>query len=375
MDQFGAVVGPAIAFVVLALHPGQYRWCLDLDDPRGHLRGRDMAVHPGEAKAPGSRPEGPDGGARPGAVRGRRRRSPKEAAWQRLQRLRGPLLAYLVVTAVFCLGNSSDVFLILRAQDLGVATVMIPILYLMFNFVYSALSIPAGLFADRVGRRKVALMGFGVFAVTYAWMALASSAAAAWGVFVLYGVYMGIADGNGRGASGEFSTGSGGAPPLALTTWWWGWRRLPASIIAGVLYDQASSFGAVLGRSGGRGRRRHPDAGPRARDGAAPRDPKLAPLLGYWVYASKRGQAWNSPDRGCSSRAPRVFSGSGVCRRLLEEGADVVGLARSAAEGDRPGRPGGQIVPGDLSRPDDDRVGDTLQGCGSRSMASSTAPG
>ncbi len=50
---------------------------------------------------------------------------------------------------------------------------MIPVLYLVFNFIYSALSIPAGIVADRVGRRKVALMGFALFAGTYAWMAVA----------------------------------------------------------------------------------------------------------------------------------------------------------------------------------------------------------
>ncbi len=159
---------------------------------------------------------------------------------QRLRRLRGPLLAYLLVTAVFCLGNSSDAFLILRAHDLGVATVLIPILYLVFNLVYSALSIPAGLLADRVGRRKVALIGFAVFAVTYAWMALAASEAAAWGVFVLYGVYMGISDGNGRALLGEFSSGERRGTAFGTYHMVVGLAALPASVIAGLLYDRVS---------------------------------------------------------------------------------------------------------------------------------------
>ena len=154
--------------------------------------------------------------------------------------IRGPLAAYLFVTGVFALGNSSDAFLILRAQDLQVATVMIPVLYLVFNLVYSSLSIPAGLLADRIGRRKVALLGFAVFAAAYAWMATAESQAAAWGVFVVYGIYMAIADGNGRALLAEFSTeqrrGSAfGAYHMVL-----GLAALPASIIAGLLYDRVS---------------------------------------------------------------------------------------------------------------------------------------
>ena len=65
---------------------------------------------------------------------------------------------------LFALGNSSDVFLILRAQDLGVVAALIPILYLVFNLVYSGLSIPAGLLADRIGRRTWRVLGYLLFA-------------------------------------------------------------------------------------------------------------------------------------------------------------------------------------------------------------------
>ena len=120
------------------------------------------------------------------------------------------------------------------------ATVLIPVLYLVFNLVYSALSIPAGLLADRVGRRKVALIGFAVFAGTYAWMALAASQAAAWGVFALYGVYMGIADGNGRALLAEFSSGARRGTAFGAYHMVVGLAALPASVIAGLLYDHVS---------------------------------------------------------------------------------------------------------------------------------------
>jgi MFS family permease len=245
MDQFGAVVGPAIAFVVLAVQPGGYRTVFWISMIPGVLcvaviwlfigeRHRQPPV--GAAVAPASTDvEADSGQGTPGA--GSR---PGAGWWQQLRRLRGPLLGYLLVTGVFCLGNSSDAFLILRARDLGVATVLIPILYLVFNLVYSSLSIPSGLLADRVGRRKVALIGFAIFAVTYAWMALAASEAAAWGVFVLYGVYMGIADGNGRALLGEFSSRERRGTAFGAYHMVVGLAALPASVIAGVLYDRVS---------------------------------------------------------------------------------------------------------------------------------------
>jgi MFS family permease len=248
MDQFGAVIGPLIAFLVLAAHPGGYRTVFWISMIPGVLcvaviwlfirekrKARPVAAAAAHVAPGGS---GASGGGEPaglGAPLG-----PPDTRWQRLKRLRGPLLSYLLVTAVFYLGNSSDVFLILRAQDLGVTLVLIPILYLVFNLVYSALSIPAGLLADRVGRRKVALLGFAVFAVAYAWMAMAASAAAAWGVFVLYGVYMGISDGNGRALLGEFSTAERRGTAFGAYHMVVGLAALPASIIAGLLYDNVS---------------------------------------------------------------------------------------------------------------------------------------
>ncbi|MBN1320970.1 MAG: MFS transporter [Thermoleophilia bacterium] len=258
MDQFGAVIGPAVAFLVLTLRPGDYRtvfWislipgalcvlviALFIRDRRRRVAAGGVCEDTGAGA--GAMPE--ETGRRvpvPGAVAGRpgAEGAAGPGLLTRLRRLRGPLLAYLLVTAVFSLGNSSDAFLILRAQDLRVATVMIPVLYLMFNLVYSSLSIPAGLLADRIGRRRVALLGFAIFAGTYAWMALASSQAAAWGVFAVYGVYMAIADGNGRALLAEFSSGERHGTAFGAYHMVVGLAALPSSVIAGLLYDHVSA--------------------------------------------------------------------------------------------------------------------------------------
>lgn len=249
MDQFGAVVGPAIAFLVLSVQADGYRTVFWISIIPGVLCVAVIALFIREKRrrgAPGAGTgcagdEGPVTPTTPGGAPAAKSARPDRLPWrQRLGRLRGPLFAYLLVTAVFCLGNSSDAFLILRANDLQVAAVMIPVLYLVFNLVYSALSIPAGLLADKVGRRKVALLGFALFAVAYAWMAVADSQASAWGVFVVYGVYMAIADGNGRALLAEFAADDRRGTAFGAYHMVVGLAALPASIIAGVLYDRVS---------------------------------------------------------------------------------------------------------------------------------------
>jgi MFS family permease len=248
MDQFGAVVGPAIAFLVLYLRPGGYRLVFWLSLIPGVLCVlvialfiRDKRRRTEEEAARCTAPdEAVTGGETEAAQVGGDTTFVASSGGGRARRLRGPLFAYLAVTGVFALGNSSDVFLILRASDMGVAVVMIPVLYLVFHLVSSALSIPAGLVADRVGRRWLALVGFAVFAGAYAWMATAKSQAAAWGVFAVYGVYMGIADGNGRALLAEFSSGERRGTAFGAYHMVVGLGALPASVIAGLLYDRVS---------------------------------------------------------------------------------------------------------------------------------------
>ncbi len=233
MDQFGAVLGPAVAALVLFLRPGAYRTVFWISILPGALCVLVVALFIKDRRR---RADVDVEAASTACVS--RDASTGEAGAKR--RLGGPLLAYLMISGMFALGNSSDAFLILRASDLGVATALIPVLYLLFNLVYAAFSIPAGLLADKVGRRTLALAGFAVFAGAYAWMALAKSAAAAWGVFAVYGLYMGIADGNGRALLAEFSSGGRHGTAFGAYHMVVGLGALPASVVAGLLYEKVS---------------------------------------------------------------------------------------------------------------------------------------
>jgi MFS family permease len=95
----------------------------------------------------------------------------------------------LAAVTLFSLGNSSDMFLILRAQDAGIDARYAPLLGLVFNVVYTAGSWPAGRLADRMSKYLIAAAGYLVFAIVYVVFATAPSHTALWAMMGFYGLY------------------------------------------------------------------------------------------------------------------------------------------------------------------------------------------
>jgi len=160
--------------------------------------------------------------------------------------LHRPFLFFLIASFVFALGNSSDAFLLLKAKDLGVATVLIPIVYFLFNSVFAALSYPIGKLSDRVDRKFLIIAGYFIFIAVYLGFAAARTAWHAWALFACYGLYYAFTKGVQKAliadlvpihlratAYGTFNTLTG----LAL---------LPASIIAGYLWEHFGSSAPFL---------------------------------------------------------------------------------------------------------------------------------
>ncbi|MGA9304886.1 MAG: MFS transporter [Candidatus Sulfotelmatobacter sp.] len=112
-------------------------------------------------------------------------------AASRGERIALPASFYLVLLAVtlFSLGNSSDMFLVLRAQNVGIRVALAPLLGLVFNITYTLASWPAGWFSDHVSRRLVGSAGYVIFAVVYFVFGLAPSALAVWIAMAVYGFY------------------------------------------------------------------------------------------------------------------------------------------------------------------------------------------
>lgn len=161
---------------------------------------------------------------------------------------------FLLASAIFAVGNSSDVFLILRARDLGLSAFATVLAYVIFNLVYSALSMPAGTLSDRIGRRRIIAAGFVVFSLVYLGFALAGDGAAVWPLFAVYGLYMAMTEGVGKAFAADM------APPqavgTALGTYYTitGILTLFSSLVAGLLWDAIGprapfAFGAAAGLS------------------------------------------------------------------------------------------------------------------------------
>ena len=112
------------------------------------------------------------------------------------KRIKLPASFYFVLVAVtlFSVGNSSDMFLILRAQNVGIAVTFAPLLGLVFNVTYTLASWPAGWFSDRVSRRMVASLGYVIFAAVYFVFGLAPSRMAIWIAMSAYGLYYALTE-------------------------------------------------------------------------------------------------------------------------------------------------------------------------------------
>jgi len=105
---------------------------------------------------------------------------------------------FLLISFIFALGNSSDAFLILRAQNLGLSVILVVLAYVLFNFTYAIFSMPAGIISDKIGPKKVLLSGFLLFSAVYLFFGLAQSSHFLWLLFPFYGIYMALTEGVGK---------------------------------------------------------------------------------------------------------------------------------------------------------------------------------
>jgi MFS family permease len=158
---------------------------------------------------------------------------------------------YLVVLAVFTLGNSSDAFLLLRAQETGLAVAFIPALWAWHHLVKAAGSTWGGTLSDRVGRKKAILLGWTAYGVSYAGFALAGSPLAIVALFAVYGVFHALTEGPERALVADLAGPEARGRAFGLFHAVTGAMLLPASLLTGLLWQRfggaaALGAGAVL---------------------------------------------------------------------------------------------------------------------------------
>ncbi len=218
VDTTGAILGPLLAFTLLPLFDGNVRPIFALTLIPGLLSVALLIFLVREPPAAPARVE-----------RTRVQLSP--APFDR------PFRLFLLAVVVFTLGNSSDAFLLLRANATGIAEGQIPLLWLVFNIVYAATSIPAGELSDHIGRRRVIILGYLIFALVYLGFARASLAWHIWFLFAAYGLYYGFTDGVQRAYAADLVPAHLRGTAYGLYHTLTGLALLPASVMAGWLWQ------------------------------------------------------------------------------------------------------------------------------------------
>ena len=158
---------------------------------------------------------------------------------------------FLAIMALFTLGNSSDFFVILRAQNLEAPLIYVVLMLVLFNATYAVTSLPAGMLSDKLGRRRVITLGWFIYALVYLGFAVASSLWQVWLLFACYGIYYGIVEGVARAFVADLVTEEKRGTAYGLYHGVVGLTLLPASLIAGWMWETINPaapfyFGAAL---------------------------------------------------------------------------------------------------------------------------------
>jgi len=148
-----------------------------------------------------------------------------------------PFLVFMFIVGVFDLGNSSDAFLVLRAQERGLNVLSIMGMLITFNIIYTVLSAPAGSLSDRIGRKKVIVGGWLVYSAIYFGFALAGVGWHIWLLYALYGGYYGLAYGTTKAMVADLVPSNLRGTAFGTYNAVLGLLDFPASVIAGLLWQ------------------------------------------------------------------------------------------------------------------------------------------
>jgi MFS family permease len=160
-----------------------------------------------------------------------------------IQSMGRPFSVFLVIVSIFTLGNSSDAFLVLRAQNLGISVIGILLMLVVFNLIYASISTPAGSLSDRIGRRRLIIGGWLVYAAIYLGFALAQRGWEVWVLYVVYGLYYGMAYGTANALVADLVPEELRGTAYGTYNAVIGILAFPSSLIAGFLWQGVGGWG------------------------------------------------------------------------------------------------------------------------------------
>ena len=229
MDNSGAIVGPLIAFLLLSIFPLNYSYIFLLATIPAILGVLTIIIFIREAKA-----------------------EKKETTNKiSLKLLPKKFYFFLIIIFVFTLGNSADALLLVKTSETGIDKSYIPFVYMIFNTVSVLLAIPLGKLSDRIGREKLIILGFIVYAIVYYFFGRFNSINVFIFLFMLYGFYSALTDGSQKAMISDIVSKDLKGTGFGIYHAVLGITLLPASLIAGLLYDKVNSnapfyFGSIM---------------------------------------------------------------------------------------------------------------------------------
>lgn len=233
MDTLGAVIGPGLAFVLLAASSNNMRLVFWLSMVPGLLAILTIAIFVrdvpiGELKV----------------IKPERRKI-------FIKNIDGRFKLFLFIVTLFTLGKIPEAFLVLRAKEAGVDIRLIPVLYLLFNITSALLATPFGIIADRFGKRKIIFLSYTLAALTFTAFAFSKEAWHVWVLFVIYGVFVAMNEGNQRAFIASLIDPEKKATGYGIYHTVVGLSALPGGLISGALYQLKGAlvvflYGATL---------------------------------------------------------------------------------------------------------------------------------
>ncbi len=214
MDTFGAVLGPMIAIVILYMSADNYRLLFMLAFLPALVSILLIAFFVSE-----------------------RRQVPNTKVSFKISQFGRDFKVFLLISVIFALGNSSDVFLILRATDVGITITAVLLCYIVYNIANAIGSYPAGVLSDKLGRRSLMLWGFLIFAAVYIGFAMMPANIYVWPLFAIYGVYAAFTNGVAKAYVVDLVPFDKRATALGIYHTATGVMIIFSSIIAGLLWE------------------------------------------------------------------------------------------------------------------------------------------
>jgi MFS family permease len=229
MDNSGAIIGPLTAFLLLSLFPLDYTHIFLIATIPALLGVLTIALFIKEAKT---------------------QKHENHQAF-RFKQLPRKFYFFLAIIFVFTLGNSADALLLVKTAETGINKSYVPFVYMIFNSVSVFLAIPAGKLSDRIGREKLIILGFLIYAIVYFLFGKFNHIGVFILLFIMYGFYSALTDGTQKAMVSDMVSKELKGTGFGLYHAVLGVTLLPASLIAGMLYDKVNSqapfyFGSTM---------------------------------------------------------------------------------------------------------------------------------